>query len=361
MWPGLLGGLILALPGLIPALLLNAGTDAATVRQANMIYVYERLPHHLDLWKFPLSQLVPFVVLCLLWLVLGIVVPDRLAVRRIRGFAVASLAITLLGMFFSFLSFSHPSVAAGLLRFYWFRLSDIALPLGIALLAAAGIGALRQGRPKLGRSLQWSLLVLAGLHVGDCVVMRIFSAPPHAERYWDLDAWTAACRWLGSPRRTPIPVCQPRATVWPTIRPGWTPAVGVAAGARRPRGGLPDAADVDVVQVVHGPGRGGHMEGNPPGRPGHCRVAPPHGRVLGAHSLMPGQRWIESPADLGAERLRELAAREHIDYAVAPAVPPLLLPVAYRNESYIIYRTGPLALRERVRVRGSREKAQPSP
>ena len=43
MWPALLGGLVLSLPGLVPPLLLNWGTDAGTVHKANEIYVYERL------------------------------------------------------------------------------------------------------------------------------------------------------------------------------------------------------------------------------------------------------------------------------------------------------------------------------
>ncbi|MHC4180705.1 MAG: DUF6798 domain-containing protein, partial [Planctomycetota bacterium] len=40
MWPAVLGGLILSLPGLVPALMLNWGTAAETVRAANQIYVY---------------------------------------------------------------------------------------------------------------------------------------------------------------------------------------------------------------------------------------------------------------------------------------------------------------------------------
>ena len=77
--------------------------------------------------------------------------------------------------------------------------------------------------------------------------------------------------------------------------------------------------------------------------------------------LVPGQRWFESPAELGGERLRELAAKERIDYVLAPADPPLPLPIAYRNKTYIIYRVGPLSLRERVRVRAEPAGDSPSP
>ena len=49
LWPGILGGLLLALPGLWPSLALDWGVDPQTARQAHEIYVFERLPHHLVL------------------------------------------------------------------------------------------------------------------------------------------------------------------------------------------------------------------------------------------------------------------------------------------------------------------------
>ena len=47
MAPGLAMGLMLSLPGLVPALRLTVGADPDVVREANRIYVYGRLPHHL--------------------------------------------------------------------------------------------------------------------------------------------------------------------------------------------------------------------------------------------------------------------------------------------------------------------------
>ena len=51
---------------------------------------------------------------------------------------MAGLAIALAGMALSLLDFWDRPTAAGLLRFYWFRLADVALPIGLALLAGAG-------------------------------------------------------------------------------------------------------------------------------------------------------------------------------------------------------------------------------
>ena len=70
MWPGLLGGFLLALPGLLPALALNWGVDRETVQAANINYVYDRLPHHLNPWRFPPHLVIPFVLLCAVWFAL---------------------------------------------------------------------------------------------------------------------------------------------------------------------------------------------------------------------------------------------------------------------------------------------------
>ena len=53
MLPALLGGLLLSLPGLVPSITLNWGVDARTMAAANFIYVFRRLPHHLDPGQIP--------------------------------------------------------------------------------------------------------------------------------------------------------------------------------------------------------------------------------------------------------------------------------------------------------------------
>ncbi len=50
--------------------------------------------------------------------------------RRLRGFVVGSLAIALLGAAINGLVDGYPDLAARLLRFYFFRLSDVAVPHG---------------------------------------------------------------------------------------------------------------------------------------------------------------------------------------------------------------------------------------
>ena len=72
LWPGILGGLLLSLPGVIPSLALDWGVDRATAQAAHQIYVFERLPHHLTLERHSARlHPSPGVALAMFWLLLG--------------------------------------------------------------------------------------------------------------------------------------------------------------------------------------------------------------------------------------------------------------------------------------------------
>ena len=169
MLPGLAGGLVLALPGLVPALWLAAGADAETTARANEIYVHLRLAHHLVWYRFAPARWLAFGTLLVAWGVL------RWHTReaggpwaRLNRFVAGSLAISGVGVLISVILYPWPASAAALLKFYWFRLADVAVPLALSL----GIPwAIREGAGRsLGRftarsgtTLAWSLVVLAPL------------------------------------------------------------------------------------------------------------------------------------------------------------------------------------------------------
>ena len=48
--------------------------------------------------------------------------------RRLRGFTLAALVIALVGAAISLLGLYNRPLAAGWMRFYWFRLADVAVP-----------------------------------------------------------------------------------------------------------------------------------------------------------------------------------------------------------------------------------------
>src|SRR5262249_21073139 len=60
-------GFVLALPGLVPALTLNAGVPKDLVREAARIYAFERLSHHLIYSQFEATNVFRFQILVLGW------------------------------------------------------------------------------------------------------------------------------------------------------------------------------------------------------------------------------------------------------------------------------------------------------
>ncbi len=151
-----LGGL-LSLPGLIPALLLDSGCSRETIGQAHWIYVFERLGHHLVPSSFPWTYRLRFAVLVGLWLALCWVARSRkqraetaspeieeteeceLAGRffRLHGFVFGTLILAAIGFGIAALFRDDPRGAADWLRFYWFRMSDFAVPLGVTFLGTS--------------------------------------------------------------------------------------------------------------------------------------------------------------------------------------------------------------------------------
>jgi len=67
IWPGIVLGALLALPGVIPALALDWGVDPQVRCQAHQIYVFHRLPHHLLPRAFPVAGMICFAGLVLVW------------------------------------------------------------------------------------------------------------------------------------------------------------------------------------------------------------------------------------------------------------------------------------------------------
>ncbi len=79
LWPALLGGLLLSLPGLLPGLTLDHGADPQTLRQAHEIYVFERLPHHLLPQSFRAGPIVAQMWMVVAWFALGTVLAGEAA------------------------------------------------------------------------------------------------------------------------------------------------------------------------------------------------------------------------------------------------------------------------------------------
>ncbi|MGL4513507.1 MAG: DUF6798 domain-containing protein [Lacipirellulaceae bacterium] len=204
MTPGLVMGGLLALPGVLPALALNSGADPAVVAQAQQAYVFERLAHHLaPLAKPPLwlvdrlgRHLLCIALLVWLWRRVpreGGDEPLALVVR----FAGGAVAIAACGLVIEAVLWNHPALAASLLRYYWFRLTDIAVPLAAALVATVWLG--RGLAARAPRSLPALALVLAlcAWGVGGHAVRRAIDPRAPADTPMrDPAAWAQMCDWV---------------------------------------------------------------------------------------------------------------------------------------------------------------------
>jgi len=199
MWPGLVGGFLLSLPGMVPALLLNWGADPQVLRQANLIYVYHRLYHHLDPAQFPRLLVTRFVLLCLVWLLLCELTSGDRAWRRLRAFVGAALGIALMGAAIRLLGYVSRPLAASLLRFYWFRLADVAVPMGVALMGTSAAVWALQFWPAAARRWLVVATVLGALHVGAVGWDHLTPQAPRADRMPHYFAWREACDFVAQP------------------------------------------------------------------------------------------------------------------------------------------------------------------
>ena len=223
MLPALCAGLVLALPGLIPALLLNRGVEAEVIRQANMIYVYGRLPHHLVFHRFPHAYMARHAFLLLLWLAACRATPCQLSAgvvgqRPLRGFVGGAVLIAILGIVIDQSLLYHLDVAAGLLRYYWYRLSDAILAAGAALAVVGWVLALRATRPAWGTAALVVAVLAAGGNLAWTNYQRRSDLRPQADVQvlpaWPddpartdrtYDDWRQACRWIAE--NTPTDAC----------------------------------------------------------------------------------------------------------------------------------------------------------
>lgn len=214
MLPALLFGACLASFGLAPALVLERGADLAIVDQAHEIYVYGRLAHHLVFHQFALQRVLSYGAMLVVWIGLCWYLRNSRRWWLINGFAAGSLLIALVGVAIDLATASNPQWGARLLRFYWFRLSDVAVAIMVATGLVLAVQQIDPRRGKLARVAWCLLLVVPGAVLGwhFLSVQRDFrpgavrqTRPvPHKDaqrmqqRY---RAWVDVCQWVR--HRTP--------------------------------------------------------------------------------------------------------------------------------------------------------------
>ncbi|MEN1680045.1 MAG: DUF6798 domain-containing protein [Planctomycetota bacterium] len=206
MAPGLLCGGVIGLAGVVPPVAMNWQTPPEIVGEANRIYVFDRLSHHLaPLTKPPewLAERGGRHLSVLAALVLATVYAartegeDRRRLLRLCRFAWGAAVLVVIGLGIEWLLADSPLRAAALLRYYWFRLSDIAAPLAVALVFAHGIAAgLNSRRPAAIGMLLLALVVLAATYGARTIDRLNNPVPPSEKRLADPQAWRDVCQWV---------------------------------------------------------------------------------------------------------------------------------------------------------------------
>lgn len=321
MWPAVLGGLVLSLPGLLPSLTLTWGIDPDIVSRSHEIYVFERLAHHLVPGRLPTTFVDRFLLLVLLLVLLERITPADGARRRLRAFVLGALAIAGAGVAASLLECLNPALAAALLRFYWFRLSDVAVPLAVALVGTCYVVYELRTEPRWGKCVLLVTILVGVIHVGGYGVRRMAPSVPRADQINDrwsefhlrrhYSAWRAACRWVSESGEVPSDArfLTPRMAQtfkWYAGRSEVVTRKDVPQDARSIVRWSDEMHDI-------------YAWGNPE----------------------QGYRWYNSLAAalavLSPDQLRRLADRYEADYVLTVRWPRLPLTVVYENQWYVIY------------------------
>lgn len=207
MLPSLVVGGILSLPGLVPSLQLSWNAAPGVAAEANQIYVFERLQHHLVVYDFAWRNKLQFTLVLVAWLVVCFLTRDQTHRLPLRRFVLGSIIIGIAGLVVDQTTahLNMPEFAAALLRFYWYRLADVMVPLGLAFALAGWEMAQRKWPSEKQTDAMLFVLILAPiLALGWNFAQRRADGRPmadvqahigesHRDQYID---WRQTCDWI---------------------------------------------------------------------------------------------------------------------------------------------------------------------
>jgi hypothetical protein len=315
--PGILGGLLLSLPGIIPSLMLDWNADSQTVRAAHQIYVFERLPHHLTLTGMRPDFILRLALLWAFWLLLGRwsrrtpqLENERPVLCHLRAFVAGAVTITFVGAAINTLAPFYPALAADLLRYYWFRLSDVALPLGVSLECVAVLTSRLDGNSRVptARGCLALLILTAVFHIGDHAWERFCPTAPRSHRIADFADWEEACHWIAHSGTIPADARFFVPRLAQTFR--WYTGHSDVVNCKD----VPQDAETLLkwrrrIQTIY------------------------------ATDFPNGPRWYDPLATVGAKRLRQLGLKYNAEFIITERTDPLPnLDIVHQNQTYVIYR-----------------------
>ncbi len=219
-----LAGAGLALVGAIPPLLADQSAPEDVATAARMIYVNHRIAHHLTFDAFPTLHVARFTLIVVFWFLLQRWLKNRWSpmyrnLQPVFLFGLGSLLISFGGLLLSGVAEQNQPWAefsASLLRFYWFRLSDFAIPTGAALSCCSIIWYWLATDRRIATRLSCAVFLTCILSATGLIILERHQDPrPRADRralpnYPD-DAvrtletyknWRKVCDWIAE--NTPV-------------------------------------------------------------------------------------------------------------------------------------------------------------
>lgn len=300
--PGLIGGGLLSLFGLFPSLALSQGVDAATKIEADRIYVFERLMHHLDPRSIAPRFGLRHAALWVAWTALCCILPADLRRRMLRRFVLGAGLIGLAGLAIGYGLPDGLTLKTALLRFYWFRLADVMPAVGLTFeLAAAATSGKSSG---LRRAALGVLIVAGTLHLALVIHERVklpFARSENLGHPSNLADWRDVCAWIKDNT--------PHDALFLTPRPFAT----FKWYAERAEVGTWKDVPQDAKSLVEWRRRLDELYED---------------RTV----------WLNYVPE---ERLREFADRYDVDYLVTYREPPLAFRQVYSNNDFVVYALPP--------------------
>ncbi len=338
MKSGLAVAAVLALVGALPGLMLNDGVDEKVANRAARVQVIHRLPHHLNPGQFFLSDTPPyvsafgirFVLMSAVWAAMWRATRDADRLRRVNQCVAGAVAITMAGMLIAVAFQQHQNWMAGLLRFYWFRLSDVFVPAGLSLSLTYLIAS--RYRAATGIRSPWSYagaaaVAAVAVHLAWSVWQRVETPVPAADmkmladKRMEQDVGSAAYRrWLARRYQDWLDVCRAAAEEAPADALFLTP--------RRSH----------TFKWYAGRGEAGTWKEVPQDA---AAIDEWWSRMPELHRI-DGQRY-ESFEEVPTATMMRLSRRYGFEYVVSDMLPPgetrhLGLPVVYENDSFVLFR-----------------------
>jgi len=199
-----IGGVCLAFVGLWPAAQISTGVSAGVRNRAAAVYVVDRLPHHLLPRSFQevlVARHLLTVIFCgCLYAALPYDVKRSRGSILVMGAVLLSFAGFVMGLFEPL----APALVYTMLRFYWFRLADGLVPLGLCFLLTQFLFSRQSSESRIQQTLRQTCLVSLVLTF---FVYDSFIQSKHwpllagddisrGDKLIDTSSWRDVCQWI---------------------------------------------------------------------------------------------------------------------------------------------------------------------